>query len=66
MSFSVSDPRTGLEFRGSNLNAIFAQRRNLANPSFLRLLAEITRFNRAARRLVAGEARWDGPDRLPT
>ena len=65
MSFSVSDPRTGLEFRGSNLNAIFAQRRNLANPSFLRLLADITRFNRAARRLVAGEARWNGPDRLP-
>ncbi len=65
MSFSVSDPRTGLEFRGSNLNAIFAQRRNLANPSFLRLLADVTRFNRAARRLVAGETRWDGPDRLP-
>ena len=65
MSFSVSDPRTGLEFRGSNLNAIFAQRRNLANPSFLRLLADVTRFNRAARRLVAGEARWNGPDRLP-
>ena len=65
MSFSVSDPRTGLEFRGSNLNAIFAQRRNLANPSFLRLLADITRFNRAARRLVAGETRWNGPDRLP-
>ena len=65
MSFSVSDPRTGLEFRGSNLNAIFAQRRNLANPSFLRLLADVTRFNRAARRLVAGETRWNGPDRLP-
>ena len=65
MSFSVSDSRTGLEFRGSNLNAIFAQRHNLANPSFLRLLADVTRFNRAARRLVAGEAHWDGPDRLP-
>ena len=34
-------------------------------PSFLRLLADIVRFNRAARRLVAGEARWNGPDRLP-
>ena len=65
MSFSVSDARTGLEFRGSNLNTIFAQRRNLANPSFLRVLADVTRFNRAARRLVAGEARWNGPDRLP-
>ena len=65
MSFSVSDPRTGLEYRGSNLNAIFAQRRNLANPSFLRLLADVTRFNRAARRLVAGEGSWRGSDRLP-
>ena len=46
MSFSVSDPRTGLEFRGSNLNAIFAQRRNVASASFLRLLADVTRFNR--------------------
>src|SRR3954453_19277486 len=64
MSFSVSDPRTGLEFRGSNLNAVFAQRRNLANPSFLRLLADVIRFNRAARRLVAGEGRWNGADRL--
>lgn len=65
MSFSVSDPGTGLEFRGSNLNAIFAQRRNLANPSFLRLLADVRRFNSAARRLVADEGRWNGPDRLP-
>src|SRR3954468_21371705 len=65
MSFSVSDPRTGLEFRGSNLNAMFAQRRNLAKPEFLRLLADITRFNRAARRLIAEETRWDGPNRLP-
>ena len=32
MSFGVSDPRTGLEFRGSNLNSLFAQRRNLARP----------------------------------
>ncbi|HEY1738475.1 MAG TPA: FAD-dependent oxidoreductase, partial [Acidimicrobiia bacterium] len=64
MSFSVSDPNTGLEFRGSNLNAVFAQRANLAKPSFLRLLCDIVRFNRAARRLVASEARWTGPDRL--
>ena len=65
MSFSVSDARTGLEFRGSNLNSIFAQRRNLANPSFLRVLADITRFNRAVRHLGADETRWTGSDRLP-
>lgn len=65
MSFSVTNAQTGLEYRGSNLNTLFAQRRNLANPSFLRLIAEIVRFNRAARRLVAHETRWQGADRLP-
>ena len=30
MSFSVSDPRIGLEYRGTNLNTLFAQRTNLA------------------------------------
>jgi uncharacterized protein len=64
MSFSVTDARSGLEYRGSNLNTLFAQRRNLANPSFLRLVTEIVRFNRAARGLVAHEARWRDADRL--
>ena len=56
MSFGVSDLTSGLEFRGSDLNSIFAQRRNLLRPSFLRLLAEIVRFNRAARALVADDS----------
>ena len=60
MSFSVSDPRTGLEFRGPNLNALFAQRRNLGSPSFRRLLAEIARFNRVAR---PARRRRAAPDR---
>jgi predicted NAD/FAD-binding protein len=54
MSFSVSDPRTGLEYRGTNLNTIFAQRGNLLRPRFLRMLGDILRFNREARRLVEG------------
>jgi predicted NAD/FAD-binding protein len=65
MSFSVTDARSGLEYRGSNLNTLFAQRRNLTRPSFVRLVTEIVRFNRAARRLVVHEARWQGSDRLP-
>jgi uncharacterized protein len=65
MSFSVTDSRSGLEYRGSNLNTLFAQRRNLARPAFLRLLTDIVRFNRAARRLVGNEPRWQGSDRLP-
>lgn len=59
MSFSVSDPRTGLEYRGTNLNTIFAQRRNLVRPSFLRMLADIVRFNRAARGLLEPGASAD-------
>ena len=60
MSFSVSDAASGLEYRGSNLNTLFAQRRNLARPSFLRLLAEIVRFNRAARAPRAERAALGG------
>lgn len=53
MSFSVSDTRSGLEYNGHSLNTLFAQRRNLLRPSFHRMLAEIVRFNREARQLVA-------------
>ena len=66
MSFSVTNAGSGLEYRGSNLNTLFAQRRNLTRPSFLRLVTEIVRFNRAARRLVVNEPRWQASDRLPT
>jgi predicted NAD/FAD-binding protein len=51
MSFSVSDPRSGLEYNGHSLDTLFAQRRNLLNPRFLRMLADIVRFNRGAKRL---------------
>jgi predicted NAD/FAD-binding protein len=46
---------TGLEYRGTDLNTLFAQRRNLVNPGFLRMLVEIVRFNREARRLLQSE-----------
>jgi predicted NAD/FAD-binding protein len=48
MSFSVRCDRTGLEYAGTNLNTLFAQRSNLFNPGFYGLLGEILRFNRAA------------------
>jgi predicted NAD/FAD-binding protein len=65
MSFGVSDAETGLEYCGTNLNTLFAQRRNLLRPTYVRFLAEIARFNRAARRLVADEPGWTTDDRLP-
>jgi predicted NAD/FAD-binding protein len=48
MSFSVSDETTGLEYGGTNLNTLFAQRRNLLSPSFLGMLRDILRFNQEA------------------
>jgi predicted NAD/FAD-binding protein len=56
MSFSVQDPARGLEWSGCSLNTVFAQRRNLLSPRFLRMLADIVRFNRLATALaLAGE-----------
>ena len=45
MSFSVALTDLGLEWAGRNLNSVFAQRRNLLRPAFLRMLADIMRFN---------------------
>ncbi len=50
MSFSLQHEVTGLEYGGSDLNSLFAQRRNLLSPSFLRMLIDIVRFNSDARR----------------
>lgn len=55
MSFSVRNPATGLEWNGHTLTSLFAQRRNLVNPSFWRLLGEIVRFNRLAKQALDGE-----------
>lgn len=55
MSFSVQSSRTGLEWNGTNLNTVFAQRRNLLRPSFHRMLKDILRFNKEAPRDLANE-----------
>jgi predicted NAD/FAD-binding protein len=52
MSFSVRDEATGLEYNGTSLNALFAQRRNLLRPSFLAMVRDILRFNREAAGLL--------------
>lgn len=46
MSFSLSLDHGRLEWSGTGLSAIFAQKRNLLNPSFLWMIREILRFNR--------------------
>ena len=45
MSFSVKNSDTGLEYSGSDLNTLFAQRGNIFNVKFLKLIKEILRFN---------------------
>ncbi|MEO6677058.1 MAG: FAD-dependent oxidoreductase [Pseudomonas sp.] len=50
MSFSVTDPDSGLEYNGNNLNSLFAQRRNLLSPGFWGMLRDIQRFNKHALR----------------
>jgi predicted NAD/FAD-binding protein len=56
MSFSVRCEKSGLEYQGGSLNGLFAQRRNLLRPSFLRMLRDIVRFNRFGT-AAAGELR---------
>jgi len=52
MSFSVSCGLTGLEYNGSTLNSLFAQRSNLVSPRFWGMLLDILRFNREAPQLL--------------
>ncbi|MBU0808788.1 NAD(P)/FAD-dependent oxidoreductase [Pseudomonas sp. MIL19] len=48
MSFSVSDPVSGVEYNGHGLNSLFAQRSNLISPKFWGMVRDILRFNREA------------------
>jgi len=62
MSFAVSMPLAQgrrLEWAGTDLNGVFAQRRNLASPRFLGMLADILRFNRQATRIAQDEGSAD-------
>ncbi|WP_018935607.1 NAD(P)/FAD-dependent oxidoreductase [Thioalkalivibrio sp. ALJ24] len=60
MSFAVSQQPAGLEYAGSDLNTLFAQRGNLLRPRFLRMVADILRFNRLGHELHAREAMPEG------
>jgi predicted NAD/FAD-binding protein len=59
MSFSVRSEASGLEYRSTSLDTLFAQRRNLLSPSFHRMLADVVRFNRRSLELLDGNG--DGP-----
>ena len=53
MSFSVQVRDAGIEWSGTSLDTVFAQRRNVANPRFLRMLSDVVRLSRDADRLLA-------------
>jgi predicted NAD/FAD-binding protein len=46
MGFSVRDQQSGLEYAGTNLDSLFAQRSNLVSWRFLSMVRDILRFNR--------------------
>ena len=52
MSFGVSLDGGKLEYAGTSLNTVFAQRKNLVNPRFLNMLKDIVRFNKQAAALL--------------
>ena len=61
MSFSVQVPDAfgaglPLEWSGTDLASVFCQRRNLVRPRFLRMLADLLRFNALATRLARAGA----------
>jgi len=62
MSFAVSVNlgRRRLEWSGTDLNGVFAQRRNLVSPRFLAMLRDILRFNEHATRIALGQEAADG------
>jgi len=55
MSFAVSDP-DGFEWSSNGLPGLFAWKRNIVNPAFLRMLSDIIRFSTNARRDLAARA----------
>lgn len=57
MSFSVHSAASGVEYNATSLSGLFCQRRNLASPRFLGMVADLLRFYRQAPRLLqeAGE-----------
>ena len=52
MSFGVSDAIGEFEYNGASPNGLYAKRSHLVTPWFQRMVADLVRFNREARRLL--------------
>ena len=59
MSFAVTDRRRALTYRATNPSTIFADRANIVRPELWRMLYDITRLWRSARRLLDDPASSD-------
>jgi uncharacterized protein len=55
MSFGVSDGHGDFEYSSASPNGLFAKRAHLGMPWFHRMIADLVRFNSAARELLGGE-----------
>ena len=53
MTFSVSDGHGDFEYNGNSPNGLFAKRAHLVTPWFHRMIADMARFQRAARQLLS-------------
>ena len=52
MSFSVQHTETSLEYCGSGIDGLFAQRKNIFNIRYIRMLFQITRFNKESIKIL--------------
>ena len=52
MSFSVYSKENDFEYNGTSLNSLFSQRKNICNYRFLRMIYEITKFNKISINLL--------------
>ncbi|MGZ4047690.1 MAG: NAD(P)/FAD-dependent oxidoreductase [Bacteroidia bacterium] len=56
MSFSVQYKPTALEYCGSGINGLFAQRKNIFNTNYIKMLMQITRFNKESVKIMNDSA----------
>jgi predicted NAD/FAD-binding protein len=61
MSFSVSDGHGDFEYSGGSANGLYAKRAHLITPWFHQMVADLGRFNRAARSLLSDDRGGEGP-----
>jgi len=52
MSFSVQYVPTGLEYCGSGIGGLFAQKKNIFSPRYIKMLMQVSRFNKESVKIL--------------